>query len=413
LLAVRTFHLRDYSIKGDIRMPTIKNLLDLEDMLSKLAKVNDLGQFKIHLDEAWKKNYGSRFNFARIFNGFVWNEFSNPWVGCIAHDEDAYAYTMISLFDYKPLVVRGYPKPKMINNLTFNTAVSLTPSYDGIVVSTYFLPNGLYWGKTNDIEYLDRNGGMNVNFQRILKDLGVWEKLQKISNKYNAVVHGVIMGRELTGYNSNDAYSFVALDISDRNNHAFYTKEIAESIFSEHELAFDRIISIDEVDKIIGEYGGVTAKHYTAGELIRYQKESKQPPDIRYRKVIRDMYQNNCDFCWTNPVTDRTIQRTICTYDLQGITNIEEVRNDILHIKRTPDLVEKIKTWLDGQYKRIIKISAEDAYELLEFKWNWSGVNDREMIIDIIKEWHSDMRYRSAEEIFQLEHSIPHSDGIY
>jgi hypothetical protein len=394
-------------------MPTIQNLLDVETLLLKLPKVSELGQFKIVMGNAWQQTYGERFNFGRIFNGFVWNEFSNIWVGCIGHEESPYAYTMLSLFDEQPLIIRGYSKPKIINNLNFNDKVYLTPTYDGVIVSTYTLPNGLYWGKTNDIEYLDRNGGMNVNFQRILKDLGVWEKLQAISDQYNAVVHGVIMGRELTGYHSQDEYSFVALDISDRNNHAFYTKEIAESIFSEHELAFDRIISIDEVDNIISEYGGVTAKHYQAGELMRYQKESSQPVDIRYRKVIRDVYQNNCDFCWTNPATDRIINKVICTYDLQGITNVDEVRGDILHIKRTPDLVEKIKAWLDGQYKRIVKIAAEDAYELLEFKWNWSGINDREMIVDIIKEWHSDMRYRSAEEIFQLEHSVPHADGIY
>lgn len=402
-----------------MKTPHFTEVMKLEEYMKYTVyrRYNNFSDFRMELIEFLNSNFRGRqdnFNInkaiGREFTGFVWSELQDQWKG-IVFNKGLFKHTMVSIFNNQALVVRGYPEVEgKIEEISNDVKkVYYVPKYDGVLLSTYNMPNGVFSGKTKEIEYIDRNGGMNINFLKILRDLDVKEKLQALSEEYDCVVHGMIRGKELSGDSSGE-YSYIALDICDRNNHSFYDKEIANRIFESYGLEIEQHFDKDKIEEMLVEYNGVIAKVYSQGELSIYKQELEVDEQIRCRRAVRDAHAAACDFCWTNPNYDGRLEIILLQHDLIDSKNLTWLKSEIHKPASNPERVEKIKGYLDMHYNNIKDLNAEEVYDKLKWKWEWSALDDKAIVIPIIEEWI--LEAKDEVKIEELKFK-KHSDSIY
>jgi hypothetical protein len=350
-------------------------------------------------------------NVGRSFSGSVWNEHRDKFSGLV-FQRGAFKHTLVSRFNSLPFIIRGYPEATDIEEFNFSPdyEAHYFPKYDGVLISTFILPNGVFSGKTKEIEYLDRNGGANVNFSKILNDIGVSKKLEAISKRHDCVVHGILVGKELSGIDIEE-YEYIALDITDAKNHIFYPKESSNSVFTEYGLTSEKEINLDQTDETIEQYGGVIVKFYINGELHLFTKESKDISEsVRERRVFRDSYASSSDFCWKNPNYDSRIQTALNRHKVSQSVNW--VKERIQRFELSESGKRKIKNYLLGHYYAISNMSVEEIYEHLKWKWEWSNLDKPELIIPILEEWKDEIKNKSDYEIESLT-AVRHFDSIF
>lgn len=293
-----------------IKLAEIKKLID--------ASTQNSGKFEKEFVEKYYGRYGER---PSIVGSLV----RGDMIGLCLSGALGRGHVVVGSSQGKPLAIRSYPAEKQINNLSFNiTEYHMVSTPQGRVVSSFCLPSG-------NLVHLNEQGRLEDEVR-----MSYLEKIriQNICEEYNCVIYGA-MTQE----------GYVALDIADMGNQAYYKKPIADIIFGEAGLYFLKDVPHSEADSALREHGSVTVKIYDSGELILFSKADAQPvePILTAESAVIERLKQNYRKASSMPASE------VC----------EQLFQDVPQWKRRA-IVEEIEGW-----KRSLKrLPVEEIFRL-------------------------------------------------
>ncbi len=247
-------------------MEAIIHLSEIKEIIDTSAK-NGM-QFRTNFMRDYREKFG---RFPKVIDVFE----RDGGFGCVISERDIEYNSLVSVFQDKPLVLRGYPESKEINDIMFDCRYHAVRGLDGELVSTLVLPSGDLIGLNKDSQIIDYNA---------IDSFMTISKLKRISLQYDCVVHGII-----------SCGKYTALDISDKGNQSFYNKAMSDQIFEQAGLTYLKDISIAHEASALKEHGKLTFKVYRAGELQLFQKavELSRSLATNHEKELTELLDKN------------------------------------------------------------------------------------------------------------------------
>ena len=144
----------------------------------------------------------------RRWSGFTWGIRAHTWDGYIPHGGPLEG-TLVSIFNGKPWVLEDYPprSPQPVHRGT-----RLHARLPGAEIRLVYSPAGDFWGRSRQIEYIERNSRYNQNLMALLEISPQYEGLQQLCSELPALVSGVLLSKYLPG-SCDDEARFVLYDV--------------------------------------------------------------------------------------------------------------------------------------------------------------------------------------------------------
>ena len=311
---------------------------------------------------------------------------NHRWRGIVYQKRNSLMGTIVSFFDNKIFVVRGYPKVKYSDDSrVYGRECSSWEKIDGSNVGIFLLPDGTIMGKTRMTANWDQEswGKHGKSWEQMIKSIDGGNLLIRIGEllgNHDYAIYGELYGYENPGdfIKYSIPLNFKVFDILDLKTQRFlepgrvrelcelyfipYAKEMWSGTLTGKEV--ERIeFQLKEEMKLDGMEGWV-AKTYLEEERDVYccklkcqeirekcwEESTPTIPTNVIRKAIRKTLENNPDF--------------------KTIEEIEPIVNDELREEVEEDLLIKSRSKIQSQIRHILTPTDESLYKLVEETMN-------------------------------------------
>jgi len=221
--------------------------------------------------------------FTHKFNGHIWK-------GYKYQTRNSLMGTLFSYWDNKPFIVRGYPKIRYTENTTLiDKECFCEEKIDGTNLGLFFLPNGLFMGKTRMVERFDLQGFKGRNWSKLLNKTELVPNIQSII-KDDYTVFGELYGKENPGdfISYSSSIAFKGFDIVDLRTFTFLSPIDKSKLFYDHDIPTPQIIwqgeiSPKEIERLEFELIQVVKEDGMEGLVAKYWNVELQ--DTQFGKI--------------------------------------------------------------------------------------------------------------------------------
>lgn len=208
------------------------------------------------------------------------------WHGAIPLS-GGYKHTLLCNINTRPLIIRPFPEYQ--RSYSFKEGDQIFPCYNGTQLTLYTLPfgEGIFWGKTNTVNCIDRKSIYSTNYLSHLKEDINFSKIEKMVKELglNYAINGILYGKT-TSYKKKPMYSndhrFIVTHIEDLHTHKFLSHEETVEICEKYSVDVIRECNVN--DDIVNKTGGYVVKRYRDGEIQYFDCSSNN--DININKLI-------------------------------------------------------------------------------------------------------------------------------
>ena len=404
-------------------LKTAEILTSIRERLKQARSINDIRL--IGAEETKCKSDDIR-DFHYKING-------HDWKGVIYLKRNSMMGSIFSLFDSKPLVIRGYPKIRYASDSSIlNKEAVVQMKYDGTNIGLFMLPNGKIMGKTRltprwDIQSLQAMKRHVSHWKQLFLKIDNGELLSKIEKLCNDdyIVFGELYGylnfSEFIQYSVPIAYK--VFDVVDMRTLRFLEPRKAQDLCSQYGIPFVEelwygILTMKEVERIEYEakqyvtkdgYEGFVAKHFSIIDNDLYFCKLKC-------EEIKEKSWRISSFGIPSSIIRKAIRKTLENYP--HYTRIEEiypiVREELLE-EIEPSLVDKSEGKIRSLIRRLLTPTPEDLKELvkeimLELQSKGIDLNKKGEVLSILAHRIGDisggMLYRVYSQVlYEIEDS--------
>jgi len=179
--------------KGERKLSPLERL---ELLRKRLKKTKSLRGLRSGTSEVLKCKPADMREFKEKIN-------NHSWKGIIYQKRNSLMGTIISLFDKKLFIVRGYPKIKYADaSKVLNKVSFVQEKWDGTNLGIFLLPDGTLWGKTrlthtwSQIAFKQEHSSWRDLFFEI-QNGDIARRVQRLCSEKNAVVFGELYGAKI------------------------------------------------------------------------------------------------------------------------------------------------------------------------------------------------------------------------
>lgn len=335
----------------------------------------------------------------RRFTGWTWGtcpaddlRWGESWEGTIFND-GKFKHALANKINGKPLVVRPFPEIKVDQDYLNKEDYQIFPSYNGTPITLYTLPfrEGWFWGKTNNIDHLNRQSIYSTNYEQYFEEDHNFENIkQMIKNigKYYAV-SGILYGKDLS-YISNDFYKnkerFIVTHIEDLSNHKIMPYELTLKFCEQYDV--DVIEECELSDDIIKQVGGYMIQIIKDGDLELYHF-SNQNIKIDIEKMIVSLIWEQKEDFGDPKFVDFLINKYLREFNAEHI-NPKTIKDKIMKNGKKPDAEKLINRICNIHLERDKHIDADTWFNReKEMLWmqGLTEVYDESYLKEIFTNW--------------------------
>ena len=225
--------------------------------------------------------YAPQGNFRR-WSGFTWGIRAHSWDGIIPH-EGPLEGVLVSVLNGAPWVLQDYP-PTAPQRIYGDTR--LHARLPGAEIRLVYSPAGDFWGRSRQIEYIERNARYNQNLMALLEVSNQYEGLRQFCRELPVMVSGVLLSKHLPGDCADEA-RFVVYDVLFLDRERWLLpSELAKL------SKFYRLPCVEAEDPECPAAGGdYYVKNYTDGE-VGWELVTTGPPADPLDAILLEIWTN-------------------------------------------------------------------------------------------------------------------------